>query len=110
MKGHLDLESREDNPLVLVAFLAFRVAFYWYFRHRSADESATLLAKGFAIGLCLCRRIAVLKAFPVVLITLLPGLLKPSRSRLMSGLVAAWLAVAAVSCIVFYILDFGHYS
>jgi phosphoglycerol transferase MdoB-like AlkP superfamily enzyme len=93
-----------------LAFVASRVAFYFYFLHGDVDESTSSLWQAFFIGVRFDLRIAFLAALPPILLSVLPGRLSLRRGRWTGRLAIALIILTAVGTTFFYIVDFAHYS
>lgn len=96
--------------LLLVTLLfALRIGFWLWFQTPSDPLSTSMLLQSLFVGLKFDIRLAALTLLPLLLLGWLP-LLNPLRNRFGRWLWSGYLTLAGAVILLFYFVDFGHYS
>jgi phosphoglycerol transferase MdoB-like AlkP superfamily enzyme len=90
-------------------FLAFRVAFALLFYRTSGEHAGWAVQEAFYLGSKFDMRLAILALLPVLLLSWLPGL-NIVRSRWARRIWMGYLALANLTYVLFYLLDFPHFA
>ncbi len=95
--------------LNLLAFSAFRLAFWLAFRSTAPEAPATDLLQSFYLGLKFDLRLMLLVCLPPLALALLPPL-DPTRRAAARRLWLGYFVAVQALVLLLYFVDFGHYG
>lgn len=99
------------TAILFALFTVLRAVFYFGFSDLGNEGPISLAEalRAWGIGLRFDLRLAILVTLPLALLAWLPGF-NLGRSRYARYLARAYLGLAVVGLMLFYIVDFGHYA